>query len=108
MIRLKKKFAFDSDDVGFLTLALRSNGVVDGDDGCADPITNDCKILCSVSNEINVGDTVFQSTSILTPFNGLNKYYNMVISIWTEPDGSKVCQIDNDGIITDIYALCTI
>lgn len=108
MIGLKKKFAFDSDDVGFLTFALRSDGVIDGDDGCSDTPINNCKINCSVSNEINTGDTVYDGFSGAALFDGDNKFYNLYLAIWGSGDGTRVCKINNSGVITEIYSICTI
>lgn len=95
------------EDIPTVMLALRSDpGLATGDDGCEQELTETCYIECAIADEINTGDIVYNIG--LTPFDGDNKYYNLVLDIWTPPDGSKVCVIDASGVITGVFALCVI
>lgn len=104
MIGLKKRFAFDSDDIGFLTESLRSNSSGTGSSACFNALINDCLILCSISGEINLNDIVYTPLNI--PFNGNDLYYVLSLSISIVGSDNVVCRIDNDGIITEIFGIC--
>jgi len=75
-------------------------------DICMIPITTDCKIATQNNNQITSGDVMYELDGI-TPFNGDYKYYNLALSLWTEVEGSRVCYIDNIGVIS-INTICSV
>lgn len=97
--KIASTFIEDDTPIPTIGLALRTGSVAI--DGCGSgTLSTSCRILCQTSNEINTGDTLYTGISGTTPFNGANLYYRLVLQIWDEAEGSRICQISSLGIIT--------
>jgi hypothetical protein len=85
-------------------LALRSNSVSDPDNGCAESLTNPCKVATqSGTLVIQSGDTVYNIDN--SPFDGNNLYYKIQLSLATEADPFYICLVNNVGNI-NVHTLC--
>ncbi len=93
---------FDNCNSSSLHLALRTEDI--DENTCSGTLTKQCRIATQVTNEITSGDIMYNAFTNTT-FNGGGLYYRVVLSIWGQPDGSRVCQISSSGVI-NIYSIC--
>ena len=79
---------------------------------CLLELDTECKIDTQISNTITSGDIVYNIDGV-TPFNGglsvggFYAYYNIKLSFTETLQGSRICYIDNVGVI-DVIQDCPI
>ena len=96
-------------------LALRSSSgylTTEERNICAEVLAINCTIATQTSGDIITGDIVYESDGV-TPFDGgasnssTSAFYNLGLSFWTEVQGTRVCSIDNFGVIS-VNTICNI
>lgn len=85
-----------------IVLALRTESM-DGNT-CGGTLTENCRIATQVTGVITSGDVMYNALTD-TVFNGGGLYYRVVLQIWDETEGSRVCEISSLGVI-NVFSIC--
>jgi hypothetical protein len=79
---------------------------------CNEALVIDCRISLQTPNIITSGDRMYETDGV-TPFNGSQGtgrsygFFNVVLSISTEANESRVCYIDENGFMS-VNTICPI